>query len=79
MAVRNLVNAKYLDLAKASMEKATSAAVHWDGAMYGGLNINIAIALDPVNLVGCHLKPFVPPSTIYLFCFACMPQGLGWE
>ena len=59
-SVRNLVNRRYMELSKKYMAPATCAALHWDGAMYAGLNINIGGALDPINLVGCHFQPIVP-------------------
>lgn len=58
--VRNVGNASYIELSRDCMRSSTAAALHWDGAMYGGLNINVAIAVDPISGFACHLQPIVP-------------------
>ena len=42
------------------MKLSSAAALHWDGAMYAGLNVNIAMAMDAITLTGCHMRPMVP-------------------
>lgn len=56
---RNVRNRLYSRAAAKCMESATAISLSWDGATYGGLNVNIAMAVDCMRKRACYLRPGV--------------------
>lgn len=57
---RNVSNQLYERMAAQTLSDSCALSMSWDGATYGGLSVNIAMALDCDSLRCCHLKPGVP-------------------
>ena len=65
--VRNVANLEYQKLAAAAMGSASAVGLNWDGAMYGGLSVNIGMAVDCISLRAVHLQPIAPWRHFYFF------------
>ena len=53
-------NTSYSSVAKELLWDSNSISLCWDGASYGGLNLNIAFALDCEYQHDAHLPPTGP-------------------
>ena len=53
-------NTLYSSVAKELLWDSNSISLNWDGASYGGLNLNIAFALDCEYQHAAHLPPTGP-------------------
>ena len=49
------------------MKPAPAVGLNWDGAMYGGLSVNIGMAVDCISLRPVHLQPIAPWMHFYFF------------
>ena len=61
----------YSTAAHGDVKTSWGAALRWDGVMYDDLNVAIAIGVDPITVVGCHLQPVVPCSGVTYFVRFC--------
>ena len=59
VAYRNTLIDRYDTVSRKLLANTKAVALHWDGAMYDGWNVNIAFAIDCESLNGCHLQPIV--------------------
>lgn len=76
--VQNVHNSTYSSQTQIAMEGTTAAAFHWDAATYGGLDVNITLAVDCLTSMACHLKPVVSAwltSIIVFFLWFFEPSG----
>ena len=53
-------NTLYSSVAKELLWDSSSISLSWDGASYGGLNLNIAFALEREYQLAAHLPPMGP-------------------
>ena len=64
IAIRNVHNNLYGNLQREAHKSTTSSALHWRGASYGGLSVNIGVAVDSFSHASAYLKPMAYGSQL---------------
>ena len=57
--LQNVRNGMYERAGQGLLEQCRALSLHWDGATYSGLSVNIAVGLDCISEVAVHMRPVV--------------------